>query len=91
MLLLEKFCSRVESNYLKFKKDVTVFDREYLSNMYRRGEMHPFLIEGEKVNGEIIGVSEIGKLKVKIGKELKEYGMKEIIFFNIKFNYKATL
>lgn len=81
-LVLTKFCERLEANYLRFKNDFKVFDRLYLENLYRRGEEHAFIIEtiGETISGEIIGVSEIGKLKLKIENDLQEFAMKEVRF-----------
>lgn len=78
--LLQQFCERLEANYLKFMKDFKVFDRLYLDSLYRRGELHWFESGTEKFEGEIIGVSEIGKLKLKSGNDLKEFGIKEVRF-----------
>ena len=80
--LLQNFCERLEANYLRLKRDIKMFDRDYLSNMYRRGEKHQFSSEGYTFEGEIIGVTPIGKIIVKIGEEMKEFGMKEIKFLN---------
>lgn len=78
--LLEEFCERLEANYLKFKSDFKSFDRLYLDNLYRRGEIHWFESNDGKFEAEIIGVSNIGKLKLKIKDELIEYAMKEVVF-----------
>ena len=78
--LLEEFCERLEANYLKLKRDFKVFDRLYLENLYRRGEVHSFENGNGKFEAEIIGVNEIGKLKLNVGSELKEFGLKELMF-----------
>jgi len=79
-ILLKNICEGLEANYLRFKNDCKIFDRLYLENLYRRGEIHWFESDNEKFKAEIIGVNSIGKLKIKTENGLKEFGMKKIRF-----------
>ena len=76
-LLIEK----LESCYLRLKSG----EREslwnlYQQNLYRLHEMHKFSLNGFDVYGEIMGISNSGKLIMKIDNEIKNFGFKEIIF-----------
>jgi len=68
------FCERYESN----KKE---FNKEYLSNLFRYGEWAKYSIEGKVIDGKIIGVSDIGMLRLELmNGSIQEFGLKEIKF-----------
>jgi BirA family biotin operon repressor/biotin-[acetyl-CoA-carboxylase] ligase len=52
--------------------------RAYLQVLYRYQETHAFLVEGQRVSGQIVGVEDDGRLAVAIGSELRRFGMQEI-------------
>jgi BirA family biotin operon repressor/biotin-[acetyl-CoA-carboxylase] ligase len=45
---------------------------------YRFQEVHPFIIDGQTVSGQIVGVEDDGRLAVAIGNELRRFGLQEI-------------
>jgi BirA family biotin operon repressor/biotin-[acetyl-CoA-carboxylase] ligase len=49
-----------------------------LQALYRYQEIHPFIIDGRTVSGQIVGVEEDGRLAVAIGNELRRFGLQEI-------------
>lgn len=80
--LLEKICEKFEANYLKFIRNYKILDRGYLDLLYRRGDIVPYRDADKIINAELIGVTEIGKLVLKVDDEIKTYGLKEIEFIN---------
>jgi len=75
--LLEK----LERRYLQLRAGKFAdLERDYLNILFRKGQEHLFLIEGETLPGVIEGVDEIGKLKVTISGRVRAFGLKEIQF-----------
>jgi BirA family transcriptional regulator, biotin operon repressor / biotin---[acetyl-CoA-carboxylase] ligase len=77
--LLYNLCENIEARYLQLRNgDSEKLNEEYISSLYRRGEEHFFKCNEKKFLGEIIGITKAGKLVVRDGKKLKDFGFKEI-------------
>lgn len=80
-LLIERLLESIEARYLQLKNgDYTRLRFTYLENLYRYQELNRYLINGNTVEGIIIGVSEAGQLGLRINESIKYFGFKEIAF-----------
>ncbi|GAB3533500.1 biotin--[acetyl-CoA-carboxylase] ligase [Pontibacter brevis] len=71
----------LEKRYLELRSGKTSKQRhEYLQAMYRYQEVHPFVVDGRQVQGQIVGVNENGCLAVEIGNKLHYFAFKEISY-----------
>ena len=69
----------LERRYLQLRAgQVGTLRRDYLQALYRYQETHPFVVDGQTVSGQIVGVEEDGRLAVAIGNELRRFGLQEI-------------
>ena len=69
----------LERRYLQLRAgQVGTLRRDYLQVLYRYQEIHPFIIDGQMVSGQIVGVEDDGRLAVAIGNELRRFGLQEI-------------
>jgi BirA family biotin operon repressor/biotin-[acetyl-CoA-carboxylase] ligase len=69
----------LERRYLQLRAgQVGALRREYLQALYRFQEVHPFIVDGQTVSGQIVGVEDDGRLAVAIGNELRRFGLQEI-------------
>lgn len=69
----------LERRYLQLRAgQVGALRRDYLLALYRNQEIHPFIIDGQTVSGQIVGVESDGRLAVAIGNELRRFGLQEI-------------
>jgi BirA family biotin operon repressor/biotin-[acetyl-CoA-carboxylase] ligase len=69
----------LERRYLQLRAgQVSHLRQDYLQALYRYQELHPFLVDGQQVQGQIVGVEEDGRLAVAIGRELRRFGLQEI-------------
>jgi BirA family biotin operon repressor/biotin-[acetyl-CoA-carboxylase] ligase len=69
----------LERRYLQLRAgQVGALRHDYLQALYRYQEVHPFIVEGKTVSGQIVGVEEDGRLAVAIGNELRRFGLQEI-------------
>ncbi|WP_162051744.1 biotin--[acetyl-CoA-carboxylase] ligase [Pontibacter pamirensis] len=71
----------LEKRYLELRSGKTGKQRhEYLQALYRYQELHPFLVDDQQVEGQIVGVNENGCLAVEIDKKLRYFAFKEISY-----------
>lgn len=69
----------LERRYLQLRAgQVGALRRDYLQALYRYQEVHPFIVDGRTVSGQIVGVEDDGRLAVAIGNELRRFGLQEI-------------
>ena len=70
----------INQQFLKlYSHPYAAIKREYLNCLYRKDMLSVFKDPaGNEINGIIIGVSNSGKLQVKINQNLKEFELKEI-------------
>jgi len=81
-ILLEKISQSFEAKYLQLKQNVKTLDRHYLDLLYKRGDISWYEDKDGRFQAELIGVTEIGKLVLKVKETLKTYDLKEIKFVN---------
>ena len=82
-LLLERICQGVEAQYLRLRAGHEPKMRfEYLENLYRYGESARYKSASDVFDGEIIGVSNEGRLIILTAREERTYGFKEIEFLD---------
>lgn len=58
----------------------SLLDAKYLSSLLGLNELREFEVTGKKVEGQIIGLNDTGKLKVKIEDKIQFYDQKELRF-----------
>lgn len=83
MECIELFCKCFEARYLQLKGNkLQKLDADYLQYLYRLNEWNAYRTASNQLfEGNIKGVSEIGKLQVEvISGEIKEFDLKEIVF-----------
>jgi len=69
----------LERRYLQLRAgQVGQLRQAYLQALYRFQEVHPFVVDGRQVSGQIVGVESDGKLAVVVGNELRRFGLQEI-------------
>ncbi|MFN7791848.1 MAG: biotin--[acetyl-CoA-carboxylase] ligase, partial [Cyclobacteriaceae bacterium] len=60
---LNSLLEKLEGRYLQLRAGRRLeLLSTYLKNLYRVGEEHPFLVNGQKIRGRIEGVDESGRL-----------------------------
>ncbi|UKJ08155.1 biotin--[acetyl-CoA-carboxylase] ligase [Solitalea lacus] len=71
----------IEARYLQLKNgNVDKINNDYINQLYRMGTIDLYRANGEVFYGEIIGVSEVGKLIIQANNEAKEFSFKEVEF-----------
>lgn len=83
MQCIERFCELFEGRFLQLQsKKWQKLDADYLQYLYRLNEWNTYRTnENQQFEGNIRGVSKIGKLQVEvISGEIKEFDLKEIVF-----------
>ena len=79
--LVEKLCEELEFRYLQLREGKhDLLKRDYLQVLYRYQEIHSYKISHEVVAGQILGVTEDGKLIIEMNGRLNYFGFKEIEF-----------
>lgn len=79
--LLPDLCNHIEREYNALKSghsDAVLAD--YKQRLYRRDELHPYLVEGINVSGVLRGVSETGRLQIDFNGHNVDFDIKEIAF-----------
>jgi BirA family biotin operon repressor/biotin-[acetyl-CoA-carboxylase] ligase len=73
----------LEARYLQLRAGrVGQLRQDYLAALYRYRQPHLFLIDGQQVTGEIVGVEEDGRLAVQLPAGVRLFGMQEIRYLN---------
>jgi BirA family biotin operon repressor/biotin-[acetyl-CoA-carboxylase] ligase len=80
MELLADICKKIEAEYLKLKGNSGGLALDYLSGLYKFGEIAAFSDAQGTFEGRIEDVSESGQLIVRKGTLMAAYGFKEIEF-----------
>ncbi|WP_028295323.1 biotin--[acetyl-CoA-carboxylase] ligase [Olivibacter sitiensis] len=71
----------IEASYLGLKTGGhTKQKAAYIKSLYRLGELHPFEINGVRVEGKIAGVNEEGKLLMDFNGHIADFDLKEIAY-----------
>jgi BirA family transcriptional regulator, biotin operon repressor / biotin---[acetyl-CoA-carboxylase] ligase len=78
---LNRLIEKLEKRYLQLRSGrASELKEAYLKNLYRVGEEHLFMSNGQPFNGTIEGVDDSGKLKVRSNGLSVVFGLKEISF-----------
>lgn len=79
--LLMQICQNIEARYLQLKSgNEELLNKDYLQNLYRLGEKHPYEINNQIVEGVIKGTDAAGRLLLLTNSGLKELDLKEVAF-----------
>ncbi len=77
----ERLLQFLEKRYLELRAGHTGKLRyAYLQALFRYQEEHAFMVDNIKVQGQIVGVDEDGKLALEIDGELHYFGFKEVSY-----------
>ena len=78
--LVPSLCEFLEQRYLQLKAGKTVpLQQAYLRQLYRFGTPAKYQrANGETFEGTIIGIDEIGRLKLEVGGEVEVFDLKEL-------------
>ena len=79
--LAARLLEALERRYLQLRAgQVARLRTDYLAVLYRYQEPAFFVVEGQLVTGQIVGIEEDGRLAVQLGRELRRFGLQEIKF-----------
>lgn len=78
-MLFSELSYHLEKRYLMLKRSPKALDHEYQNALYRLNEKTYFILDGQQTELVIIGVDELGQLKLRndLG-EIIQYGMHQI-------------
>ena len=69
----------IESRYLQLRAGhFRLLMNQYLDGLFRRNESHTFSSHGEEFSGIIQDLDEVGRLRIRIGDEVRAFGVKEV-------------
>jgi BirA family biotin operon repressor/biotin-[acetyl-CoA-carboxylase] ligase len=79
---LANLCTSIDYRYTQLKnKQFSLLETDYLSQLYRYFEWHDFIIQDNKINARIIGISNYGQLRLESADgKIHECGMKEVVY-----------
>lgn len=79
--VLEGVLEKIESRYLLIREQLLdSISITFTEVMYWLGEQHVFSTQGLEFTGMVIGVDEIGQLKIQTSEGLRTFGVKEVEF-----------
>lgn len=80
-VVLEGVLEKIESRYLLIREQLLdTVSLAFTEVMYWLDEQHVFSTQGVEFTGRIIGVDEIGRLKIQTSEGLSTFGVKEVEF-----------
>lgn len=74
------FIHSIDETWNTLFDDESSLNRAYLDGLYQRGGLHKYSDATGLFVGEIIGVTPIGKLKIRRGNVISDYALKEVKF-----------
>ena len=79
--LINMLLQKIEARYFQLEKGITrAMKKEYLDNLYWKGEIHVFQSEGTYFNGKITGIEPSGKLIMEVEEGKRTFDFKEVSF-----------
>jgi BirA family biotin operon repressor/biotin-[acetyl-CoA-carboxylase] ligase len=73
----------LERRYLQLRAGrVSQLRYDYLQVLYRYQQPHEYEVDGQRVQGQIVGVDETGRLAVEIDGQLRTFGLQEIRYIH---------
>lgn len=77
----DELCSTIEARYMQLKLGrQNEIDQHYHQSLYLLNRPATFLIKGKEQQAEIIGVDDIGRLKLKTASGIIECGLHEVTY-----------
>ena len=76
--VLSILCESLELRYAQLRSNFQQLKREYLDNLYLRGEIATFETGEEQFSGEIVSVDNDGRLVLNVQNKLNTYDVKQI-------------
>lgn len=81
--LITRLLECLERRYLMLRAGrVAALRFDYLQALYRYQEKHDYEVDGQTVQGQIVGVDESGRLVVEINQELRSFALQEIKYIH---------
>ncbi|GAB7088521.1 biotin--[acetyl-CoA-carboxylase] ligase [Marinifilum fragile] len=78
---LSKLLDKIENRYFQLKDgDKKQLEKDYLNTLYWMNETHTYKDENGVFNGEIVGITEWGQLRIVAEGEERIYNFKEVSF-----------
>ncbi|MDE5418197.1 biotin--[acetyl-CoA-carboxylase] ligase [Labilibaculum sp. DW002] len=78
---LEKLLESIEERYFQLVDGKSkMLEKDYLNVLYWMNERHHFSDENGEFEGEIVGITDFGQLRVKVKNEERVYNFKEVSF-----------
>ncbi|SHK37831.1 BirA family transcriptional regulator, biotin operon repressor / biotin-[acetyl-CoA-carboxylase] ligase [Hymenobacter psychrotolerans DSM 18569] len=79
--LISRLLECLERRYLQLRSGrLAAIRHNYLAALFRYQEQHAYEVEGRRLEGEIRGVDEVGRLIVRIEGQLRHFDLKEISY-----------
>ena len=79
--LLGSICEKIEQRYLQLRSGQReTLKNSYLQILYRYQETHTFESDGQRFQGTIVGVDEVGRLRISTAGTTRVFGFKEVAF-----------
>jgi len=79
--LMADLCRQIAHTYEALKAGAQHAQLTYYQqHLYRRGELHPFLVDGVRVDGVLTGVTETGRLQLNFNGYVVDFDIKEVAF-----------
>lgn len=80
--LVSKLCEQIEVRYLQLREGkYDLLKSDYLQSLYCYQETHQFKTKDGILLGQILGVTEEGKLIIESDGKMNYFGFKEVVFF----------
>lgn len=77
----QRLCISLEARYMKLKAGKeNVINEQYHNSLFGLNEEREFLIDNKKTIAEIVGVDELGKLKLNEGGSINAYDLHHVIY-----------
>lgn len=71
----------IEARYLQLRSGGhAVIERDYLGQLYRLGVPQDFEADGAVFMGTIMGIDDLGRIRIRVGEEERRYSLKEVKF-----------
>lgn len=72
-------CRQMQDYYHKLKEDgFEVLKEEYMNHIYLKNQVGKYLVEGKEVEGKILGITGMGKLKLEVAHKVRELNLREV-------------
>ena len=78
-----RVCQHLQHFYHRLREEgFEVLKEEYMNLLYLKNEVRKYEIKGVEGEGEILGISDLGKLQLKVEGEVREFNFREIKYLH---------